>query len=107
MPYENAGHSEGQGFPSENSSTEEWRWHFRLRIQSIQTDLRAIQESCEKIHTDMSETIDAIKTRIVPLEQLRSMAIGAGVVVIALTPLFWWLITKIATVIDRTPGGKP
>ena len=90
--------------PSENANVEEWRWWFRMRLQSLDADIQRIRRMVEEMAAQQEATLMEWQKRLAPLEQLRSMVIGAGVVMIAMAPFLWWLVTKVATMVDKSGG---
>ena len=77
-------------------NADEFRWWMRQKIEEIEHDTSAA-------HVRLERTLVEILARLVPLEQLRAMVIGAVLVLGIVAPLVWWLLTQIASV--TTKGG--
>ncbi len=89
----------------ETISNEEWRYWMRTKIDYLEREILRIHQCIEDRHADISTMVVELGDRMKPLEQLRAMVIGAGVVLVALAPLLWWVTTKLVMVAEK--GGKP
>lgn len=74
-------------------TADEYRIWVRGQLDAIARELTA--------HAKALEELDK---RLLPLEQLRAIVLGAGAVILAVTPMLWWLLTRAAT-LDK--GPKP
>ena len=73
---------------------EQLGWWLQQKIEQLEVDSKAA-------HARLEAQLAEVLKRLVPLEQLRAMVIGAMVVVVALTPLLWWLLTKAVQVAEK------
>ena len=90
---------------SEQITNDEWRYWMRTKIDYLEREMTRIHNCIEDRHQEMSVLIGQIGDRLKPLEQLRAMVLGAGVVILALAPLLWWVTTKLVVVAEK--GPKP
>jgi hypothetical protein len=92
--------------PPSSHNPEEWRGWVTSQLGNVTRDLETMQASIDKHHQETKDAFTRLIERIQPLEQLRSMVIGATVIILALSPLLWWLLTRAVFVAEKL-GKQP
>lgn len=92
---------------------DEWRYWFKEKltnttgqISELQAQVGGMKNQITLEAQQLRALIDLVQKRIDPLEKLRSMVMGAAVVLVALAPLVWWLLVQAAQLTTKS-GGKP
>ncbi len=90
--------------PPHSPGQDEWRGMIAQRVATIERDLDGLQQSMDSHHKAMKGLIEQLIQRLQPLEQLRAMLIGGVIIILALSPLLWWLLTRAVYVAEKLPG---